>query len=338
MKQAILFLRKILVYAFVVVVCFEIALRILGYGPYRNSDYKVEASPANAFIGDEKLGIALNPGSYKIVLNDKIRFQTTHTNLSRRLVPQQAESDSLKMAFLGCSFTYGYGVNDKDNFVSKIQNSMPNWRIDNYATPGFGTVQSYLQLQEILKENDTKVVVLCFSDFHFIRNVMSHIYRSNLKIGFRNSSKDVDTRMEKANFPYIPNSDLKVQYNKWDELYSNYYLREYLASSNWMQTNVDKFKDRNLNSVNVTVALLLKMKRMCDEKDVEFVVFCLDNSFETRQLQKSLNFKNWKNIHFNFGSKSLTNRPYDSHPNAKGHSWMAKKMIPFLKNVLIQSE
>jgi hypothetical protein len=338
MRSLLVIFSKILLYSVMVVICFEISLLLLGYRSLRNQVYKIEASPANAFVGDENLGIRLNMGVYKITLNDRIQFETTHTKSKTRLVPCKNQSDSLKIAFLGCSFTYGYGVNDDENFVSRIQDSLSNGRVVNYATPGYGTVQSYLQLKEILAKNETKIVVLCFSDFHFDRNILSQEFRSNLKIGFRNSSNDVDNRMKEARFPFISSSCLKVQYDKWEDLYHNYYLRDYLASSNWLQKTVDKFMDRNANALKVTKALLLKMNSLCVKNNVKFVVFCLDSSKETSQLRNEVHLKYWKNIHFDFKSKDLTNLPFDSHPNAFGHKWMAKKMIPFLKKVMLESK
>lgn len=326
----------------VVLVCFEVALWIIGYRPYFNHDYKVEASPKNAFVGHPTLGVFNNPGQYRITLNDKIEFETTH-NLKGQRVVSKSEVHTKKggVAFLGCSFTYGYGVNSDETFVSLLQQKFPQWNLSNLGTPGFGTVQSYLQLNELVKNDSVKAVVLCFSDFHLKRNVMSQVYRSDLKIGFKNSSTDVDARMQEAKFPFlsgelIVDKPFDVEWVKWQDLYSNYYLRNYLATVNWLQNNVNKFKDRKLNSVKISEVLISKMAEICKKNNIAFKVVCLNSSAEVRKIEGIRS--NWKSVNFDFKHKRYTNLPYDSHPNALGHALIAKRIRPFLSQMLNDCE
>lgn len=322
-----------------VLVCFEISLWILGYRPYSNRNYKVEANPENAFVGHEKLGIWANPGEYDIVLNDKIKFHTTHLPNGQRWIPNgKTESTIGEIAFLGCSFTYGYGVDDDKTFVSNLQGNFPSWSFKNYATPGFGTVQSFLQLKNLVKNEDLKVVVLCFSSYHFMRNVLSQEYRSNLKIGFRNSANDVDSRMATAKFPFVRDSLLIIEWDSWQELYPSYFLSEYLASANWLQNNVNKFKDRKLDPVQTTAHLLKEMNAICQENNIVFELVFLDDSAETSALKRLLKPIEYLNVGFDFTKKKLTNLPYDSHPNALGHVFIAKKMQAYLKPILQRFE
>mgnify|MGYP000515951466 FL=1 len=57
--------------------CMELALRIMGGKPYIQEDYKISITPSNAYAGHDSLGIQLNPGEYKIVLNDSVKFTAT---------------------------------------------------------------------------------------------------------------------------------------------------------------------------------------------------------------------------------------------------------------------
>ena len=117
--------KWLFVYPIVIILCTELAFRIMGYGVSYNDDYKVKATPNNAYIGDEKLGIKLNPGVYEVTLNEKIVFKATH-NLdgTRKTIDGNLKSNP-SLVFLGCSFTYGYGVNDGNTFASYLQEMFP---------------------------------------------------------------------------------------------------------------------------------------------------------------------------------------------------------------------
>ncbi|MGB1040805.1 MAG: hypothetical protein ACPGVD_08035, partial [Flavobacteriales bacterium] len=252
--------------------CFEIALRIVGGKPYENETYKIEITPRNAFIGDDSLGIALNPGQYKIKLNDTIEFITTHTAEGRRIVDEN-KIDSTSIVSLGCSFTYGYGVNDKENFTSLLQSHFPTHKLMNYGVPGYGTVQSYLQLQQILKsEKIPEVVILNFSSYHLDRNALTPYYRRALKIGFSQSMDFIDFLMDDSRFPYVSDENKKeIKFENWNELYQDWTGRNYFASINYLQTAVDKVITEKMDLQTISVSLIKKMNDLCAKEGCKFV-------------------------------------------------------------------
>jgi hypothetical protein len=237
-------------------------------------------------------------------------------------------------ALLGCSFTYGYGVNYEETFAAKIQSENDSVFVKNYAVPGYGTVQSLLQLPTILKEKSFSNVVLCISSYHLMRNILSQEFRSNLRIGFANSSSEIEKSMKGARFPYVRDTSLHILYENWYEIYKNLPLREYLASVNFIQNTRDRLKDEEINDVKITSRMIDEMNHLCRANGVKFMVVCLNDSEEMSIIEKSLNHIPWLNVSFNFNSKSLTLLPFDSHPNAKGHKYIQKKINPFLKKVI----
>lgn len=124
-QKKIKFLKRFLYYPVLVISCFEIALLLLGYRSYKTTLYKVETHPANAFIGDSLLGIQLNPGNYQITLNDSVTFHATHDINGKRVTVNQPNFNDKQIVMLGCSFTYGYGVNDNETFTSLLQACKP---------------------------------------------------------------------------------------------------------------------------------------------------------------------------------------------------------------------
>jgi hypothetical protein len=234
---------------------------------------------------------------------------------------------------LGCSFTYGYGVDDDSNFVAILQRNYPKEVFGNYGVIGYGTVQSYIQLKEILAQDHLpKQVLLNFSTLHFMRNTMEQQYRSNLRVGYRHSSKDVDARLKSARFPYMSSCNGQVEYVAWGKMYSNWFGRDWLAMVNWFQSGYDNYRDGQNKSTDLTAYLINEMNRLCQEKKVVFNVVFLDSNAQTQALKPMLKDVDVLEVSFDFNNRDLTNLPYDSHPNSKGHLLIAKKI-----KTLIQS-
>lgn len=334
-KKRLIYIKRIVYYPLLTFICFEFALLILGYRRYQTEPYKVEAEPENAYIADPKLGIALNPGTYQITLNDSVQFSATHTATGERFVPHtKVDTAEVEITLLGCSFTYGYGVNDDETFAALLQKKHPDWRIRNEAVIGYGTVQSYLQLQQIIAEGKTDVVLLNFSSYHFMRNVLSQAYRKNLKIGYAHSARPVDSLMQTAQFPYITDCDGTVKYAGWEDMHENWAGREWLATVNWLQTFYERYLDAQTDPVELTRCLIQKMHEDCTAAGIQFGVVCLDHSSETEKLKNELNQVPWQDVGFDFTDPKCTHLPYDSHPNANGHVKIATR-VDSLLNLLM---
>ncbi|MEL7223131.1 MAG: hypothetical protein AAGJ93_17535, partial [Bacteroidota bacterium] len=278
------FLQYAIYYPLMIFVCLEIALRILGYQHYQNDDYKVVSTPVNAFIGDPQMGIALNPGIYQIQLNEGLTFQTTHLENGTRLVKNR-KNDTLQVLILGCSFTYGYGVDDEEHFSSLLQADFPDLGLQNAGVIGYGTLQSWMQLQEILETNPPETVLLHFSSYHFMRNTLSPQYRSNLKIGYQRSSQHIDNLMQSARFPYQLNCSDTIAYAHWTDMYDSWPGRDWLAAVNWIQTTKDQAAEDIAPQLAVTTCVMEEMQTLCNQKGVTFGVVCLDETAETISLK-----------------------------------------------------
>jgi hypothetical protein len=321
-------------YPLLVIACFEAAARIMGCGTFYVEDYTVEASPHNAYIGDSTYGIRLNPGEYHLTLNKTISFSATHLENGTRRVSGCADAENPQVALLGCSYTYGYGVNDEQTFASLLQQKFPDQPIQNAGVIGYGTVQSLLQLKELIKIGSVKTVLLNFSSFHFMRNGLSPVYRSNLKIGYQNSSTDVESRMSSARFPYKPSCSEPINFESWENMYYNWPARGWLASVNWTQLIIDKVHKNGLDERAIAACLIQEMADLCEANGIGFGVVCLDRTVETERLHEDLGAINWLDIDFDFNSEALTNLPHEGHPSPAGHRFIAAKIEPFLADLL----
>ncbi|HIP32863.1 MAG TPA: SGNH/GDSL hydrolase family protein [Crocinitomicaceae bacterium] len=243
-------IKKWIYYILLTPICFEVALLVLGYRKYTPIDYTITSSPSYCLSPDAKLGFALNPGSFEVTMNKGLIYSVTHSSDSLREIPfPHSDSAENKIYFLGCSYTYGMGVNDDENLPALVQKEVPNSVVKNFGVPGFGTIQSYLQLQKMITENDIPTtVILNYANFHDIRNALTPFYRENLKIGFERSNKEVKKIMQSGKIPFVKeqNGHFSIEFCEWNNLYKHWPLRSYLASVNYLQSQYDLRKDNKI--------------------------------------------------------------------------------------------
>jgi hypothetical protein len=93
---------------------------------------------------------------------------------NRRITPGQEKGKrSQALLFLGCSFAYGLGLNDKDTLPSAVARGVRNYRSYNYAFPswGPGNVLRRLTMPSLEQEVPEKggVAIYVFIDHHMAR-------------------------------------------------------------------------------------------------------------------------------------------------------------------------
>lgn len=280
----------------------------------------------------DELGFALEDGTFRVTINEKHVYTATHKD-GRRISSLEAINDSLPSIFMmGCSYTYGMGVDDTENFSYLVQTELDNYRIQNFGVPGYGTVQSLLQLQKSIEDGDLpEIVVINFCAFHEERNVLSPKYRQHLNIGFAGSSEHAKLEMEKGRFPYFEKGE--IRYETWNGLYQNWAGRETFATVNYLQSNADKSVNEGLDPRGVTLTIFRKIKELCDSNGILLLVTSLERTSEASHLLTELNSRDFTtvDISLNLSTKKYTNLPYDSHPNAKAHEHFAEKILNQLK-------
>lgn len=76
----------------------------------------------------------------------------TADDLGRRPTPYVPFPRKACLA-LGCSYTFGFGVSDHENYFWRIGEHFTDTRFDNFAVSGYGTVQCRARLEELLKQS-----------------------------------------------------------------------------------------------------------------------------------------------------------------------------------------
>jgi len=97
-----------------------------------------------------------------------------------RPVLGQPTSGEKTLAVYGCSLTFGRALPYEETFCSVLQSMLPRWRVENYGTSGYSTVQNLIQLRRNSRWSTPDYVTFCFFPDHRLRNVGDISYRRKL--------------------------------------------------------------------------------------------------------------------------------------------------------------
>lgn len=321
---------KFLYYIVLFFICLEIALLILGYRKYTNTTYSIKSSPEYCIIPHKNLGFALKPGQFNITINKGLNYKVSHTSDSLRYTGVSYKYNP-KVYFFGCSYTYGMGVNDNENFVYLFQEKHPNLNVKNFGIPGYGTIQCLLQLKSLITKQDIpNTIVVNYANFHDIRNSLTPQYRLNLKMGYELANDSLKKLMLTSNVPYIKKNKKTfiIDYCKWENLYKNWQLRETLASVNYLQTLLDKQTEKNIPTQQITLFIFDEIKKLCDKHNIKLVVTGITQNNDTKKFLNNLKIHQIKSIDIsvNLSDNKYNNTPYDNHPNKLAHLEFAKAL------------
>ena len=331
--------KRVRYYTFLLLItpiCFELALRILGYSAYHQVQYSLESSPKMCLTASNTRGFSLGEGTFQVSMNGAPKYTATH-RAGKRITRKHELADSLDKIFvMGCSLTYGMGVDDSVSFPYQIQSHFKNYDVQNFGVPGYGNVQSLLQLEaELSNGNIPAIVVLNFCDFHHERNSLTPRFRNSLVMGFQRSNDEAAKALQKSKFPYVGNGI--IQFASYANLYSNWSERETFAGVNYLQTMQDEHLTPSKEDLEKNTELILfQMQKLCKKKGIPFIVTGLTRNTSTRRFLSYLTKGgiNTYNISLDLTKKKYNQLPYDTHPNACAHDHFAKKIIPIIENTL----
>src|SRR4028119_231643 len=116
----------------------EIVLPVAGYKPWRIENLDVAVEPkGNFFTKDSELGYKHLPGKFKVILNGNYSFNATHLNNSLRIThplnTYNQFSKKPEIWIFGCSFTYGWSLNDRETYPWLLQDKLPKYGIVNFG-------------------------------------------------------------------------------------------------------------------------------------------------------------------------------------------------------------
>ncbi|MEG4838654.1 SGNH/GDSL hydrolase family protein [Microcoleus sp. B9-D4] len=312
----------------------EIVLRVAGYKPWQIENVDVAVEPkGNFFTKDSELGYKHLPGKFKVTLNGNYSFNTTHLNNTLRIThplnTYNLSSKKPEIWIFGCSFTYGWSLNDSETYAWLLQEKLPKYEIVNFGVNGYGTLHSFIQFKEALKQgNKPKIAVIAYAGFHDRRNTL-----------LRARSKQMAS-WNKLGILFQPDARLNGENNftyKMTKLeYHEFPLMRVSALSHFLDVNYNQFEEGLYRSHEVSKAIIEEFNRVAEAKGVKLVVAGI-NSGSAKMLQElSQEGIATADISVDLKIPANNNLPHDLHPSAIANRQYAEKLEVFLQHTVLK--
>lgn len=151
-------------------------------GPKGQKTYESKDEWLDAFtMEDDRFGLIGQPGAK--ARHVKHAFDVTYSldEDGFRVMPVPERAD-YQLAFLGCSYAFGHGVEDGQPFPAVLAaQAWKQCRVRNYSIPGWGTAQACLMLEDLLSSSDPPQCVLyCWITHHLRRNYLSESWHGRI--------------------------------------------------------------------------------------------------------------------------------------------------------------
>jgi hypothetical protein len=219
------------------------------------------------------------------------------------------------VVFVGCSFTQGWGLDDAETFAWRLQQRLPEVRVRNFGTGGYGTYQSLLRVEKVLEApaEAPRLIVYGFADFHEPRNVAALPWLRALALGSGDEARvpycsfDRDGRLR---------HEPPIGYRTWP-------LHDLLASVRLLEDRLTTLAApvREWQARPVTLALLDALNHVAEASDARLVVAELTyrsgakRDYEGYAREHGIDMVDCTNEEFTRGGSRLRLRG-DPHPNA----------------------
>jgi len=156
----------------------EAAARLTLPRPHRAFGNPVRDVVVARHVADPELGWTLPAGDVtlhhrRVVPDGPVLFDIDYTiRDGHRATSPNLSLSSPAIAVTGCSFTFGFGLQDRDTWPWILQERLPDYRVVNLAVNGYGTDQALLAAEREVARPGSRVqaVVLAFGDFQIDRN------------------------------------------------------------------------------------------------------------------------------------------------------------------------
>ena len=246
----------------------EVVLRVAGYKPRSSTaapggdapDWST-SDPALAWVNRPGIGHPDEPGRVPM---------TFWPDGERASSPEPKKSASRRVVLLGCSFTQGFGIADDETFAWDLNQAYPDVRFENWGVGGYGTYQSLLLLERLLREpgRTPDLVVYHFIGDHTKRNVAAYKWIKNLKSSTALYYEPPRVAVEDGALATHPAHAIDAwpleSHSAWVVVLHDVWLR-------W------RLRDRDHQKLTATQLLLERMDREVREAGSRLVITLLDD-------------------------------------------------------------
>lgn len=245
-------------------------------------------------------------------------------------------SGNFRIALLGCSFTYGTGVSDRDTFAWQLNDLYPQMTFENYGVEGYGTAQCWATMKRIFESQNasdsSKFDVYVYSGIfdHYFRNISYHTFELS------------DGRM----YIYPPARRDNCYLSK---LYESYWWGEecsvaiYWLHRRWLSGLMDYngfYREKvpfewQKDTFAIVPEIIGEMDKLAKDNGAKFVCMALDAPFYER-VSKALDDSGIELINAILMAQDKpecfnSQNGRFMHPNGQGHAFFAEKLSNWLE-------
>ena len=322
---------------FISLIIIELLLRAFGFHAWKYREQELKEPTTNEYHAI--LGWKPKEGVYDFPPYTKDGDYTKFTILKNGNRYSGDGPNNIKgdVVFIGGSYTQGWAVNDEETFPYLIQKKLSNFSVKNYGVGAYGSFQSFLMLEEILKKNkNVKLVIYCYIWHHEARNYGNATWIQGL-----NKTKPLYhvalpyARLDKNN-NLIRHKPIK---------YFKLPLREYSVLITKIEKKIMRARlfSLNIDETKITQKIIHEMKLLAEKNGSEFAFVNLYPPSESMRISGASHL-----IPYNKFAKEnkikLINCGYelpdeyrvdgDGHPNNKAHIMYTDCIYNGVKNLL----
>ena len=283
---------------------------------YLSSDRSIIQYDSNFSKYDDSLFYSLKKGTFNFK-NREFDTRVKIDDLGFRNRNNQWEN--VEYAFLGDSFTFGWGVSDNESYVSLLQKEFANINIYNLGVPSYGTVREIRALSKI----DCRQLKVVFVQYN------SNDCRENM--AFQNNMFRISN---KEDFEAICENHIGAR---------KYYVFKHLVGITRSVRNIKKTYFENPGQCLEALKRNLENLAFIIPPECIIVVFSADSITQNDLFNKLT--KNCRDevlgrkiIYANFSEDLKTGDFFtlDEHLNSKGHQKFYQEIKLFILNHLIK--
>jgi len=291
--------------------------RLRGHRPWTPQAAELLVEPGGRlYRSDPALGYQMRPGRYTVRFPTGTSFDITHgADALRRVRPpgREAPPGAPGLWIFGCSFSYGWGVDDQATYPWQLQLRLPDWDVVNFSVNGYGTLQSLLQLERALQERPPPaVVVLAYAAFHDERNTF--LRRRQKRVApFSQLGPLVQPFARLGEGGELTVEMAEVSYREWPGM--RRFSLVHSAERLWNQLEAGR-----VDSAAVTRAVVERFVAIAREAGARVIVAGIAGRFGPMLEHAAAHGAEPLVLAVDLGEPGMRNPPPDAHPSPRAHA------------------
>jgi len=311
----------------------EVALRYaFDLKPLSQFNPRVTKHPSDKpfFLRDSEAGYTLNPGRFVLTFGDQggCAVVASHNEQGRRItkmVPKK--SATARIWIFGCSYTYGWSLNDYETYPWRLQGRFKEYDVQNFGVAGYGTLNSLRRYEQAIeREAEPDIVILAYSP-------LMHGMRDTASRGFRLWTRGFSEIFGDRGRPFARLGPAgEIQFGFLDREYVSVPLSDHLSTAALLERSYNELHDRELHNREVGERLVLEFGKKVLAQHGRFIVASVhgDHGALSSFRQAGLETLPMAVPHAN----RYRNLPCDGHPNAEANKLYAKTLGDYLEATL----